>query len=78
MASFAFLLQASLNLQKSVSNPLIAKLISTFGRRTIPLFQLMAFAGIDDDGRLSLCQDSTSDCPRATKFHSSAARTNGE
>lgn len=75
MATLPFQQQASLNLQKSNANPENAELISTFGRLTLPLFYLMAFAGIDDVGRTSLSEDDIIKNSHAKRYHLSAAIT---
>jgi hypothetical protein len=68
MATLPFVLQAFLILQKCVDKPEIAKLISKFGMITIPLFQLMAFAEVDDDEELILYEVYIRKSPDAMGF----------
>jgi hypothetical protein len=78
MATFLFVLQAFLNLQKCVAKPEIAKLISKFGMITIPLFQLMAFAEVGGDEELILYEVYIRKSPDAMGFRSLVALSHNE
>ena len=54
MATVSVVLEAYLGVQRNLTSPAIEKLVTKFGRISIPLFQLMAFAGVVDEGELVL------------------------
>ena len=54
MATVPVVFEAYLGVQRNLKSPAIEKLVTKFGRISIPLYQLMAFAGVVDEGELVL------------------------
>ena len=52
MATVPVVLEASLGLRWNLKSPAIGKCVTKFGRISIRLFQLMAFAGVVDEGEV--------------------------
>ena len=72
MATLPCVLNAFSNLQKSVVKP---KLVTKFGRITIALFELMSYAGIEDEDLLLLYEEYIRKDPQVSGFRSVVSLT---